>query len=109
MIDYSEVEKIDIRIGKIISAEKLENEGYISHKLVIDFGSQLGRKTALVRLVNYQIKDLENTYVIGIVNVKPKKIKDMVSEVILLGTPDQSGECILITPEKQAIVGERVY
>ena len=101
IIDYLDFEKVDIRVGTIIEVEKNNNLKKPSLILKIDFGNSLGIKKSSAQLkVNYSISELINKQVAAVVNFKPKQIGDLISEVLVLGFPDDNHEPILITPDR---------
>jgi tRNA-binding protein len=110
MITFADLNKLEIRVGKIILVEDLPNPLYATHQLTVDFGAQIGIKISCARLTNYSNDQLMGKLIIGVVNLPPKSIGKVKSEVLLLGTPDKSGNCILICPDSlDAVIGERVY
>lgn len=110
MITINDLHKIDIRLGKIIKVELLKNAKYTTHKLTIDFGKDIGIKTSGARVVNYSFDQLIGKNVIGVVNLQPRQIGKIISEVLVLGIPDEKNECILLTPDKiNGILGAKVY
>jgi tRNA-binding protein len=110
MASFEDFTKLDIRVGKIIAVEALPNPTYTTHKLSIDFGNTIGKKSTLARVTNYSKDQLLGKLIVGVVNLPPKKIGHETSEALLLGTPDRNGDCVLISPDSEkALVGERVY
>ncbi len=110
MVTFEDFTKLDIRVGKIVAVETIKKPTYTTHKLTVDFGNTVGKKCSLARIITYTKDQLLDKLVIGVVNLPPKKIGDAVSEVLLLGTPDQNGNCVLISPDsKNALLGQRVY
>lgn len=109
MISYEDFEKVDIRVGKIIQAEHLKGGKYSTHKLLIDFGDEVGTKKSCARLVNYEIEELIDRFVLGVVNFPPRQIGTSISEVLTLGVPDEDGECILVAPDKNTILGSKLF
>jgi tRNA-binding protein len=110
MAAFEDFMNLDIRVGKIVSVEAVKKPTYTTHKLTVDFGNLVGKKYSLVCLVNYTKNQLINKLVVGVINLPPKKIGDAISEVLLLGTPDQNGACVLISPDSNnALVGQKVY
>ncbi len=100
----------DLRIGKIIEIEELKDAKYTTHKLTIDFGKELGKKTSLASLVRYKTEQLLDKLVVAIVNLPPKQIGTHISEVVILGTSNTNGECILISLDSgDVVVGAKVY
>ena len=47
--------------------------------------------------------------VVAVVNFEPRQIGPMLSEVLVLGVPDEAGQVVLLTPEKDVPTGGRMY
>ena len=108
-ITVDELHKVDMRLGKIMNAELLPNPKYTTHKLRIDFGPEIGIKISGARVLKYTLKQLVGKLVIGIINLEPRQIGKIKSEVLTLGVPDKDGECILLSPDVEAPLGGKVY
>lgn len=110
LVTYSEFTKIDIRVGNIISAEindKLQKPAIV---LKIDFGDDIGIKKSSAQLTkNYNTKQLIHKQIVAILNFPQKQIGNLISEVLVLGFPDDSGEPILISPDKKVANGGKLY
>ncbi|MDC0233288.1 tRNA-binding protein [Pelagibacteraceae bacterium] len=110
IIKYKEFELVDIRVGTIISAEenlKLNNPSMI---LKIDFGEKIGIKKSSAKLIkNYKSEDLINKQIAAVVNFESKQIGNLISEVLVLGFPDNSNEPILIEPNKMIPNGGKLF
>ena len=110
IINYADFEKIDIRVGTIIDVEennKLKKPSFI---LKIDFGENVGIKKSSAQLrKNYLKSDLLNKQIAAVINFKPKQIANLISEVLVLGFPDNNFEPILIAPDKNIKNGEKLY
>ena len=110
IIDYLDFEKVDIRVGTIIEVEENNNLKKPSLILKIDFGNSLGIKKSSAQLkVNYSISELINKQVAAVVNFKPKQIGNSISEVLVLGFPDDNNEPILISPDKNIKNGGKLF
>lgn len=123
MATFEDFEKLDIRVGKIIEVEDFPEARKPSYKLKIDFGgetdktnllyfgSEIGVKNSSAQLVSlYKKEELINKLVLGVVNFPPKKIGPFLSEVLILGVPDEEGNCVLIVPDKEiAKIGGKLY
>jgi len=109
-INYEDFLKIDIRVGTILNAienNKLRKPSII---LEIDFGKEIGLKKSSAQLqANYNSQDLINKQVIAIVNFKPKQIGNFISEVLVLGLPNDKNEPILVSPNLKVKDGGRIY
>ena len=109
-INYSDFEKIDIRLGTIIDAQENYKLNKPSILLKIDFGKEIGIKKSSAQIQkNYLSKDLINKQVIAVVNFQPKQIGNIISEVLVLGLPDQQNEPVLVSPLKRLQNGIRLY
>lgn len=110
MIDYSDFEKVDIRVGRIIRAEPFPEARKPAYKLWVDFGPEIGeRKSSAQITANYGLDELPGRLVMGVVNFPPRQIGPMKSEVLVLGVPDEAGEVVLLAPDKDAPPGGRMY
>ena len=110
LISYSDFAKIEIRLGTIISAElnnKLRKSSYV---LKIDFGDEIGIKKSSAQLTkNYNTDQLIDKQIAAVINFPKKQIGDLISEVLVLGFPDENNEPILISPDKKLINGGKLY
>ena len=110
LISYSDFTKIEIRVGTIISAElnnKLRKPSYV---LKIDFGDVIGIKKSSAQLTkNYTIEQLLNKQIAAVINFPKKQIGDLISEVLVVGFPDDDNEPILISPDKKLLNGGKLY
>ena len=110
LINYTDFTKIEIRLGTIISAElnnKLRKPSFV---LKIDFGDKIGIKKSSAQLTkNYKIEQLLNKQIAAVINFPNKQIGNLISEVLVLGFPDDSNEPILISPDKKLVNGGRLY
>ena len=110
IIDYLDFEKVDIRVGTIIEVEENINLKKPSLILKIDFGNSLGIKKSSAQLkVNYSISELINKQVAAVVNFKPKQIGNLISEVLVLGFPNDNNEPILISPDRNIQNGGKLF
>ena len=110
LISYSDFTKIEIRLGTIISAElnnKLQKPSFV---LKIDFGDEIGIKKSSAQLTkNYNIDQLIDKQIAAVINFPKKQIGDLISEVLVLGFPDENNEPILISPDKNSVNGGQLY
>ena len=110
LISYADFTKIEIRLGTIMSAElnnKLQNPSYV---LKIDFGDEIGVKKSSAQLTkNYKIEQLLHKQIAAVINFPKKQIGNLISEVLVLGFPDDKNEPILISPDKKLVNGGKLY
>ncbi len=109
-ISFNDFLKVDIRVGTIIKAQENNNLKKPSIVLEIDFGTTIGIKKSSAQLQsNYKSADLINKQVAAVINFPSKQIGTMLSEVLVLGFPDQDNEPILISPDIKVANGTRLY
>ena len=110
MATFDDFQKLDIRVGKIISVEDFPEAKKPSYKLTIDLGKEIGIKKSCAQLVkNYTKAELKNRLVLCVVNFPPRQIGPALSEVLTLGVPDNKENCVLITPAQNVEQGARLY
>ena len=102
--------QVDIRVGRIIRAEPYPEARVPAFKLFMDFGPELGEKKSSAQITrHYDIEDLPGRLVLAVVNFAPRQIGKFMSEVLVLGAPDEDGEVVLLRPDKQVPVGGRMF
>ncbi|WP_420407004.1 tRNA-binding protein [Hoeflea sp.] len=108
-ITWDEFEKVDIRIGSVVSAEPFPQARKPAYKLVIDFGPDIGQKKSSAQItVHYTPEDLEGRKVMAVVNFPPRQIGPFMSEVLTLGFADEDGAIVLAGIDKKAPDGARL-
>ncbi|MEM1606852.1 MAG: methionine--tRNA ligase [Candidatus Bathyarchaeia archaeon] len=105
-VSIEEFSRIDMRVGRIVRAESIPKSQNLL-KLTIDIGGGT-LKTAVAGIAKYyRREDLEGKHVVVVVNLEPKKIFGVESEVMILAAQDESG-VVLIEPEKPISPGSKV-
>ena len=109
IIDFSDWEKIDLRVGKIMKAEDIEGADKL-YKLTVDLGKEIGKRIVCAGIKKHYSKDeLKNKKVIIFVNLAPRKLKGVESQgMVLAAVNDEQGKIILLTPEKDIEIGSKV-
>ena len=110
LINIFDFEKVDIRLGTIIEAEEYDKLRKPSILLKINFGKEIGVKKSSAQLrKNYAVQELIDKQVIAVVNFHPKQIGKIISEVLVLGLPDNENEPILLSPSVKLENGIKLY
>lgn len=100
---------LDLRVGRILKAEPHEKARKPSYKLWIDFGP-LGVKTSSAQITElYRPEDLPGRLVVAAVNLGVRSIAGFPSEVLVLGVRDEAGRVVLLAPEREVPLGEKVF
>ncbi|WP_135504645.1 tRNA-binding protein [Roseovarius aestuariivivens] len=102
--------KVDIRVGKVLRAEPFPEARKPAIKLWIDFGPELGEKKTSAQITkHYTPEDLPGRHVIAVTNFPARQIGPFMSEVLVLGLSDENGDIVLLVPDKDVPLGERMH
>lgn len=110
MITYDDFQKVDIRVGKILTVEDFPEAHTPKYKLTIDFGPEIGIKKSAAGIVEHYTKEeLVGKQAIAVVNFPPKQIGPFSSEVLTLGLPDKDGKVVLVLPGEEVPLGGKLF
>ncbi len=103
-------DRLDIRVGTVVDAQPFPEARKPALKLWIDFGPEIGvKKTSAQITAHYDPATLVGKQVMAVVNFPPRQIGKFMSEVLVLGVPDDEDEVVLLTPDKDVPIGGRLY
>ena len=101
-ISFNDYDKVDIRIGTVVSLSKNEKARKPSLVLEVDFGSEIGIKKSSAQITDYyNNENLVGKQVIGICNFPKKNIAGVFSEVLILGAIEKDGKVVLVHPSQK--------
>ena len=102
-ITYDVYEKLDIRLGTVLSVRKNEKARKPSLVVEVDFGKEIGIKTSSAQITHfYNSENLVGKQVIGVCNFPEKNIAGIKSQFLLLGSIDEEGKVTLLHPSQKA-------
>lgn len=108
-ISYDDFRKIDIRVGKILTAENFPEARSPAYILTIDFGEEIGVKKSSSQITDhYSINDLAGRLVFGVVNFPPRQVGPIMSEVLTLGIYREDKSVILAVPDDDVPLGSKL-
>ena len=108
-LSWKEFERVDLRVGTIVSAEYFEEAIKPAIKLMIDFGDQLGVKKSSAQITDhYNPKQLVGKQVAAVINFPKKQIGPLISECLETGFTQPDGSIILAIPAQKAVNGSRL-
>ena len=109
-ISFDDFLAVDIRVGTITRAEPFPEARVPAIKVTVDFGPEIGEKRSSAQLTaNYTPDSLIGRQVAAVVNFPPKQIGKVMSECLVVGFPDTSGEPLLIAPDQRVPDGGRLF
>ena len=109
-ITYAEFEAVDIRVGRITRAEPFPEARKPAIRLWVDFGPGIGEKRSSAQLTRHYTPDgLIGRQVLAVVNFPPRQIGPVLSEVLVLGVPDEDGQVVLIGPGHDVPLGGKLF
>ena len=101
-ITYDIFDKVDIRVGTVISVKKNEKARKSSLVVEVDFGKEIGIKQSSAQITHYyNPENLVGKQFIGVCNFPTKNIAGVVSEVLVLGAIEKDGKVVLVHPSQK--------
>lgn len=108
-IDFEDFLAVELRIGKIISAEAFYEVKKPAYILQVDFGPEIGVKKSSAQITQlYEPSDLVGKQVVGVVNFPAKQIGPIKSECLVTGFHDKDGGVVLCVPDKAVPLGTKL-
>jgi tRNA-binding protein len=109
-IGFDDFQRVQVRVGRVLRAQPFPEAHTPALKLWIDFGNEIGvRRTSAQITRHYTPAELPGRLVLAVTNFAPKQIGGFMSEVLVLGVPDEDGEVVLLRPDRDVPVGGRLY
>jgi tRNA-binding protein len=109
-ITFDDFLKVDIRVGRVTRAEPYPEARTPAIKLWVDFGPDIGEKKSSAQITaHYTPEALIGRQVLAVVNFPPRQIGKFLSEVLVLGLSDSTGDIVLIRPDMDVPIGERLH
>jgi tRNA-binding protein len=107
-ISWEQFEAVDMRVGRVVAVEDFPEARRPAWKLEIDFGAEIGTRRSSAQIINYSREQLEGSLVVAVVNFPPKRIGPFTSEVLVLGALDDEHGVILLRPDREVALGDRI-
>jgi tRNA-binding protein len=109
-ISFDDFQRVDIRVGTVVDAQPFPEARKPAIKLWVEFGGELGvRKSSAQITKHYSPDRLIGRQVLAVVNFPPRQIGSFLSEVLVLGVPDEAGEVVLLRPDLKVPDNGRMY
>jgi tRNA-binding protein len=108
-ITWEDFVKVELRVGRVLSAEPLANARRPAYVLQVDFGPEIGVKKSSAQItVHYTPEELVGRLVVAVVNFPRKQIGTIMSECLVTGFHDENGAVVLCTPDRTVPLGAKL-
>ena len=108
-ISYDIFDKVDIRIGTVLSVKKNVKARKPSLIIEVDFGDEIGIKQSSAQITDFYNEDnLKGKQVIGVCNFPEKNIAGVKSQFLVLGTLEEDGKVVLLHPSQPTKNGLKI-
>jgi tRNA-binding protein len=108
VIDFDHFLEVDMRVGRVTAVDDFPEARKPAWKLTIDFGEEIGTKKASAQITHYPKDALLGRLVVAVVNFPPRQIGPVRSEVLVLGAMDEEKGVVLLAPDDDVALGDRI-
>ena len=109
-ISWDDFSKVELRVGRIVSAEVFAEARKPAYILHVDFGAEIGLRKSSAQLTDlYTPEDLVGRLVVGVVNFPKKQIGPLMSECLVTGFANEQGAVVLCMPEREVPLGTKIF
>jgi len=108
-IDWDDFIKVELRVGRVLSASGFPQARNPAYVLEVDFGDEIGvRKSSAQLTALYAPEDLVGRLVVAVLNLPPRQIGPMMSQCLVTGFHDAGGAVALCVPDRDVPLGTRL-
>ena len=108
MATIEDFDKLDMRVGRIVRVDEFPEARNPAWKLEVDFGPEIGTKGSSAQITHYAREELQGRLVVGVVNFPPRRIAGFQSEVLVLGALDDEQGVVLLQPDREVELGDKI-
>ncbi|MEN8820205.1 MAG: tRNA-binding protein [Abyssibacter sp.] len=108
-ITWDDFERVELRVGTIVAAERFPEARRPAYRLQVDFGAEIGLRKSSAQITDlYDCETLIGKQVVGVVNFPPKQIGPMRSECLVTGFYRDDGAVVLAVPDQPVANGAKL-
>ncbi|SIN68663.1 tRNA-binding protein [Halodesulfovibrio marinisediminis] len=108
-IAWNDFEKVELRVGKILSAEVFKEARKPAYIMHIDFGEEIGQRKSSAQITKHYVpEELVGRLVVAVVNFPNKQIGPIMSECLVTGFADGNGDIVLCGVDKDVPLGAKL-
>jgi tRNA-binding protein len=108
VIEIPDFQRVDMRVGRILTAEELPEARKPSYRLTIDFGRLGIRRSVAALRADYEAAALAGRQVVCVFNLPPRRVAGIESDVLVLAAVETSGALRLLEPVPDAELGSAI-
>jgi tRNA-binding protein len=109
LISWDDFSRVELRVGRVLSAASFPEARKPAYVLVIDFGPDIGTRKSSAQITGlYRPQDLQGKLVVAVLNFPRKQIGPLMSECLVTGFHDYNGDVALCVPDRPVPLGTRL-
>jgi tRNA-binding protein len=108
LVAWEQFEAVDMRVGRVLEVAEFPEARLPAWKLRIDFGPEIGERWSSAQITHYRREELDGRLVVAVVNFPSKRIGPFLSEVLVLGALDEEKGVVLLRPDEDVELGDRI-
>ncbi len=108
-ISWDDFTKVELRVGRVVSAAVFPEARKPAYVLQVDFGPEIGLRKSSAQITHlYTPEELVGKQVVAVVNFPKKQIGPLMSECLVTGFHNENGEVALCVPDKRVPLGTKL-
>lgn len=108
-ISWSDFTRVELRVGKVLSAQPFPEARKPAYVLQVDFGPEIGIRKSSAQITDlYHPEELVDKLVVAVVNFPKKQIGPLMSECLVTGFHNDKGEVALCVPDRSVPLGTKL-
>lgn len=108
-ISWGDFAKVELRVGKVLSAQPFPQARKPAFVLQVDFGPEIGLRKSSAQITGlYRPEELVGKLVVAVVNFPAKQIGPLMSECLVTGFHNEKGEVALCVPDRPVPLGTKL-
>ena len=108
-ISWYDFERVELRVGRVVSAQEFKEARKPAYILKIDFGPEIGVLKSSAQITkHYAADELVGRNVVAVVNFPKKQIGPLMSKCLTTGFYDENGDVVLCVPDRDVPLGAKL-
>jgi tRNA-binding protein len=109
LISWDDFTKVELRVGKVLTAKPFPEARKPAYILEIDFGPDVGIKRSSAQITKlYTTEELVGKLVVAVINFPRKQIGPFMSDCLVTGFHNEQGDVALCVPDRPVPLGSKL-